>query len=104
MISPGGTIPENTPVLISQNGTYNLPVVAWLTDIRLSCPSATLQASASPSQTGEGDADLTESCSGTSARIVDFPPGGGVLRIQFSSGNQLTAQVTEAESIPCRFC
>ena len=94
--APGGTIPEDTPTTITQSGTYVLPSVAYLTDIRIECPGANVDATANNANTGRTFAAI---CNGGFASIIDFPSGGGNLVVDFNSGNPITVKVQKAASL-----
>ncbi len=100
-LAPGDTILIDVHSTITQSGSYGLPVVFYLTDIKINCLSANVNAVASSSI---NPVPFTINCSGSNVRIVDFPPRGGNLQITFNSGDEIGVQVTDALSISCRVC
>jgi hypothetical protein len=100
-LAPGDTIPKDVRSTITQSGSYGLPDVSFLTDIRINCSSANVNAVAS---SPINPVPFTINCSGGNVGIVDFPPRGGNLQVTFNSGNEMRVQVTDAQSINCRVC
>ena len=94
-ISPGGTIPANTPTTITQSGSYGLPQVGYLTDIRIDCSAANVDSTANNTSTGRS---FSENCNNGLSSFIDFPSGGGSLLIEFNSGSSITVSTSQAQS------
>ena len=94
-ISPGDTIPANTPTTITQSGSYGLPQVGYLTDIRIDCSAANVDSTANSTSTGR---TFSENCNRGFSSFIDFPSGGGSLVVNFNSGSTIMVSVSQAQS------